>query len=30
MHAKYTPLDLSSLDWTRVLEGRPIIEKNVV
>jgi glycine/D-amino acid oxidase-like deaminating enzyme len=30
LHAKYTTLDLSSLDWARVLEGRPIIEKNVV
>ena len=27
---KYTSLDLSSLSWERVLEGRPIVEKNVV
>jgi glycine/D-amino acid oxidase-like deaminating enzyme len=27
---KYTTLDLSSLSWERVIEGRPIVEKNVV
>ncbi|SAL10540.1 FAD dependent oxidoreductase [Caballeronia arvi] len=27
---RYETLDLSPLDWTRVLEGRPIVEKNVV
>ncbi len=26
----YTSLDLSSLSWSRVLEDRPIVEKNVV
>jgi glycine/D-amino acid oxidase-like deaminating enzyme len=30
LHGRYTSLDLSPLDWTRVLEGRPIVEKNVV
>jgi glycine/D-amino acid oxidase-like deaminating enzyme len=30
LHGRYTTLDLSPLDWSRVLEGRPIIEKNVV
>ncbi|GAB5094771.1 NAD(P)/FAD-dependent oxidoreductase [Caballeronia sp. HLA56] len=30
LHGKYITLDLSSLDWARVLTGRPIIEKNVV
>ncbi len=27
---RYTTLDLSELDWRRVLEQRPIVEKNVV
>lgn len=27
---RYTTLDLSSLDWDRVLNNRPIVEKNVV
>jgi glycine/D-amino acid oxidase-like deaminating enzyme len=27
---RYGTLDLSSLDWSRVLEKRPIVEKNVV
>ncbi|SAK51661.1 FAD dependent oxidoreductase [Caballeronia catudaia] len=27
---RYETLDLSPLDWARVLEGRPIVEKNVV
>jgi glycine/D-amino acid oxidase-like deaminating enzyme len=27
---RYTTLDLSSLGWARVLENRPIVEKNVV
>lgn len=30
LNGKYTTLDLSSLNFTRVLENRPIIEKNVV
>lgn len=30
LHGRYETLDLSPLDWTRVLEGRPFIEKNVV
>jgi glycine/D-amino acid oxidase-like deaminating enzyme len=30
LHGRYETLDLSPLDWTRVLEGRPIVEKNVV
>ncbi|BBU29487.1 FAD-dependent oxidoreductase [Burkholderia sp. THE68] len=30
LRGRYETLDLSPLDWTRVLEGRPIIEKNVV
>jgi glycine/D-amino acid oxidase-like deaminating enzyme len=30
LHGRYVSLDLSPLDWTRVLEGRPIVEKNVV
>ncbi|MDR5828516.1 FAD-binding oxidoreductase [Caballeronia sp. LP006] len=30
LHGKYITLDLSSLDWARVLTCRPIIEKNVV
>ncbi|ATF88651.1 NAD(P)/FAD-dependent oxidoreductase [Burkholderia gladioli] len=30
LHGRYTTLDLSELDWTRVLENRPIVEKNVV
>lgn len=30
LHGRYTSLDLSPLDWTRVLENRPIVEKNVV
>jgi hypothetical protein len=27
---RYESLDLSSLGWERVLENRPIVEKNVV
>lgn len=27
---RYDTLDLSSLGWARVLENRPIVEKNVV
>jgi glycine/D-amino acid oxidase-like deaminating enzyme len=30
LNGKYTTLDLSSLSWKRVLENRPIVEKNVV
>ncbi|CAB3656035.1 Monomeric sarcosine oxidase [Paraburkholderia rhynchosiae] len=30
LNGKYSSLDLSSLSWERVLENRPIIEKNVV
>lgn len=30
LHGKYTSLDLSALSWSRVLENRPIVEKNVV
>ncbi|MGF6775320.1 NAD(P)/FAD-dependent oxidoreductase [Paraburkholderia sp. GAS334] len=30
LHGRYTSLDLSSLSFTRVLENRPIVEKNVV
>lgn len=30
LRGRYETLDLSPLDWTRVLEGRPIVEKNVV
>jgi len=30
LRGRYETIDLSPLDWTRVLEGRPIIEKNVV
>ncbi|KXV16779.1 FAD-dependent oxidoreductase [Caballeronia megalochromosomata] len=30
LHGRYTTLDLSSLSWQRVLEKRPIVEKNVV
>ncbi|MBU9424052.1 MULTISPECIES: NAD(P)/FAD-dependent oxidoreductase [Burkholderia] len=30
LYGRYTTLDLSELDWTRVLENRPIVEKNVV
>ncbi len=30
LNGRYTTLDLSSLDWSRVLENRPIVEKNVV
>ncbi|MBC8726451.1 FAD-binding oxidoreductase [Paraburkholderia sp. 31.1] len=30
LHDRYATLDLSSLSFTRVLENRPIIEKNVV
>ncbi|WP_277185845.1 FAD-binding oxidoreductase [Caballeronia sp. BR00000012568055] len=30
LDGKYSTLDLSSLNWARVLEGRPIVEKNVV
>ena len=30
LNGRYTTLDLSSLDWSRVLEDRPIVEKNVV
>ncbi|MBB5463508.1 FAD-binding oxidoreductase [Paraburkholderia sp. Cpub6] len=30
LHGRYATLDLSSLSFTRVLENRPIIEKNVV
>ncbi|MFM0503811.1 NAD(P)/FAD-dependent oxidoreductase [Paraburkholderia caffeinilytica] len=30
LHGRYTTLDLGSLGFTRVLENRPIVEKNVV
>ncbi|WP_199539853.1 NAD(P)/FAD-dependent oxidoreductase [Paraburkholderia kururiensis] len=30
INGRYTTLDLSSLSWERVLENRPIVEKNVV
>ncbi|SAK73281.1 FAD dependent oxidoreductase [Caballeronia temeraria] len=30
LRGRYETLDLSPLDWTRVLENRPIVEKNVV
>jgi len=30
LHGRYVSLDLSSLSWQRVLENRPIVEKNVV
>ncbi|AFT90213.1 NAD(P)/FAD-dependent oxidoreductase [Paraburkholderia phenoliruptrix] len=30
LKGSYTTLDLSSLSWCRVLENRPIVEKNVV
>jgi glycine/D-amino acid oxidase-like deaminating enzyme len=30
LNGKYSTLDLSSLSWTRVLENRPIVERNVV
>ena len=30
LHGRYTSLDLSSLSFARVLENRPIVEKNVV
>jgi len=30
LNGRYATLDLSSLSWTRVLENRPIVEKNVV
>ncbi|ACR32200.1 NAD(P)/FAD-dependent oxidoreductase [Burkholderia glumae] len=30
LNGRYTSLDLSELDWRRVLERRPIVEKNVV
>lgn len=30
LHGRYMTLDLSSLSFTRVLENRPIVEKNVV
>ncbi|CAG4903194.1 NAD(P)/FAD-dependent oxidoreductase [Paraburkholderia gardini] len=30
LHGRYTTLDLSSLGFARVLENRPIVEKNVV
>ncbi|RAS20863.1 NAD(P)/FAD-dependent oxidoreductase [Paraburkholderia bryophila] len=30
LHGRYTSLDLASLSFTRVLENRPIVEKNVV
>lgn len=30
LHGRYTTLDLSTLGWQRVLENRPIVEKNVV
>jgi glycine/D-amino acid oxidase-like deaminating enzyme len=30
INGRYTTLDLSSLGWARVLENRPIVEKNVV
>jgi len=30
LHGRYTTLDLSPLGWARIIEGRPIVEKNVV
>ncbi|KIG03700.1 NAD(P)/FAD-dependent oxidoreductase [Caballeronia concitans] len=30
LHGRYTTLDLSPLGWARVIEERPIVEKNVV
>lgn len=30
LNGNYETLDLSPLDWTRVLESRPIVERNVV
>jgi hypothetical protein len=30
LHGRYATLDLGSLSFTRVLENRPIVEKNVV
>ena len=30
LNGRYVSLDLSSLSWERVLEDRPIVEKNVV
>jgi glycine/D-amino acid oxidase-like deaminating enzyme len=30
LNGRYTSLDLSSLSWERLLENRPIVEKNVV
>jgi hypothetical protein len=30
LHGRYTTLDLASLSFERVLENRPIVEKNVV
>ncbi|SAK95212.1 FAD dependent oxidoreductase [Caballeronia glebae] len=30
LRGRFETLDLSPLNWTRVLEGRPIVEKNVV
>ncbi|QCP53622.1 FAD-binding oxidoreductase [Trinickia violacea] len=30
LRGRYTSLDLSALNWERVLENRPIVEKNVV
>ena len=30
LSGKYSTLDLSSLGWSRVIENRPIVEKNVV
>ncbi|WP_250453404.1 FAD-binding oxidoreductase [Caballeronia sp. ATUFL_M2_KS44] len=30
LRGRYTTLDLSPLGWARVIEGRPIVEKNVV
>lgn len=30
LHGRYTTLDLSPLGWARVIDGTPIVEKNVV
>ncbi len=30
LSGKYTTLDLSALSWERVLDNRPIFEKDVV
>ncbi|WP_248323217.1 FAD-binding oxidoreductase [Caballeronia sp. Sq4a] len=30
LNGRYTTLDLAPLGWARVMEGRPIVEKNVV